>query len=203
MDSKLQKKSNNKIAALEAILFMHGDAISFKRLMTLLSCDREMLEESLRIYAEMLEDVNRGITLLIRDEQVLLMTKPSLGHITREIAREEFDAPLTPASLETLSIIAYIGPCTRARVDYIRGVNSSSILRNLTVRGLVEKKKDTDNVQTFLYQVTNDFLRYIGVSNCDTLPAYSEYKEEMQRLFLDEEKVVDHEEKEVEEKFNI
>lgn len=179
-----QQKSIDLQAALEGVLFMHGDAISMKRLGDLLSVDEETLKRTIFAYAESLAGEGRGLLLLVQDDKVSLVTKPSVSEITKRIAREEFDSPLTPASLETLAIIAYAGPCTRARIDYIRGVNSSFILRNLSVRGLVEKKKDAKNAQSPMYQVSMDFLRYVGAADCGTLPAYDEYKKELERLFI-------------------
>ena len=94
------------------------------------------------------------------------------------------DTPLTPASLETLAIIAYLGPCNRALIEYVRGVNSTFILRSLMIRGLVERKPDPKRMNTFLYQVSFDFLRHMGLTRQGDLPDYEKYRKLKDESFV-------------------
>ena len=63
----------------------------------------------------------------------------------KSFVKEELTEDLTPASLETLSIVAYLGPISRVRIEYLRGVNSSVILRSLMIRGLIERFADPEH----------------------------------------------------------
>jgi segregation and condensation protein B len=78
---------------------------------------------------------------------------------------------LTQPSIETLTIIAYRGPISKAEIEKIRGVNCSLILRNLMIRGLVDFDIDKNNGQE-LYNVTVDFLQYLGLNTVEDLPDY-------------------------------
>ncbi len=169
---------NKLTAELEAFLFLHGEPIVIDKLAKELGVKKEEVKEALEALSEQLKTAeDRGLELITFDNRVQLTTKAELKSLTAKIVAEELDTPLTPASLETLSIIAYLGPCHRALVDYTRGVNSTFILRSLMVRGLVERKPDPKRPQTFLYQVTFDFLRHIGLSAPENLPDYEKYRQ--------------------------
>jgi segregation and condensation protein B len=71
---------------------------------------------------------------------------------------------LGKAGLETLSIILYQGPISRAEIDYIRGVNSNFILRNLLIRGLIERVENPHDQRSFLYKPTLELISYLGLS---------------------------------------
>jgi len=79
--------------------------------------------------------------------------------------------------LETLSVIAYNGPIARSTVDYLRGVNSGYIMRNLLVRGLINRRPDPERPYIFLYDVSFDFLKHLGLSKKEELPEYDKYKD--------------------------
>ena len=75
-----------------------------------------------------------------------------------------------------MSIIAYFGPISRSRIEYQRGVNSSFILRNLILRGLVERFQDPESAHSFLYRPTFDFWKHLGVSRPGDLPEFEKFK---------------------------
>ena len=105
-----------------------------------------------------------------------LATKPDLAWLGQKLVQEEFKEELTPATLETLSIIAYLGPVARSTVDYIRGVNSSFILRALLVRGLVTRHFQEARKNTFEYKVSFNFLKHLGLGKIEELPEFEKYK---------------------------
>ena len=170
-------EQNNLQAKLEALLFVYGEPVKIKTLGEKLGVNEEVAKAGLDELRLGLNADNRGLSLIMVEDRVQLTTKPSLGDMIEKIIKDEFDADLTHASLETLAIIAYLGPCNRAEIDYIRGVNSSFILRNLTIRGLVERKTDPHRANAFIYNVSFDFLKHMGLSAVDNLPDYEKYKE--------------------------
>ena len=92
------------------------------------------------------------------------------------------------AGLETLSIILYKGPINRREIDYIRGVNSNFILRNLLIRGLVERVQNTDDARSFLYKPTFEVLSFMGISKIEDLPEYVEVRREVEEIIEQEKK---------------
>lgn len=168
---------DNLEAKLEALLFVYGEPVKIKTLAEKLGVSYENAENAIADLKKNLEAVNRGLALVVLGNETQLVTKADLASLVQKVVKEEFDSELTPASLETLSIIAYLSPCSRAEIDYIRGVNSSFILRNLTIRGLIEKKLDSSRANAFIYNVSFDFLKHIGLDSTANLPDYEKYKE--------------------------
>ena len=167
----------NLTAKLEAFLFLYGEPVKIEKLSAELGAKKGEVEEALSALNEQLKEAaDRGLELVIHDGRVQLTTKAGLKPLTSKIVKEEMDTPLTPASLETLSIIAYLGPCSRALIEYIRGVNSTFILRSLLVRGLIERSPDPARANAFLYQASFDFLRHIGITKPADLPDYEKYR---------------------------
>ena len=167
----------NFIGAIEALLFVYGEPMETERIGKLLKIDEKEINNALNDLAKNLEQENRGLKLIFSDNKVQLATKPDFAHLLENFIKEEFKENLTPASLETLALVAYLGPLTRGQIDYYRGVNSGFILRNLLVRGLVERSPVPQKGNAYLYQTSFDLLRYLGISNIRELPEYDKYKE--------------------------
>ncbi len=153
----------------------------------MLSVSIEEVNESISLLEKNLE--NRGIVLMKNagdskpeNIEVFFATHPSSSELIKKITIEEESAELGKASLETLSIILYKGPIRRSDVDYIRGVNSSFIIRNLLVRGLIEKKTDPKDSRTFLYSASFDLLAHLGVSEINKLPDFEKVQTELQNF---------------------
>lgn len=169
-------QNNTKIAELEALLFYYGEPISIIRLSKLLSVSTAMCKTLVENLEEVYQSDARGLTVLKESENVQLVTKPSVKTVCEALVKEEFRETLTPAALETLSIIAYLGPIPRSTVDYIRGVNSAFSVRNLLMRGLIDRATDTKLGNAFLYRASSQFLSHMGLSSIEMLPEYEKFK---------------------------
>ncbi|MBP6855369.1 MAG: SMC-Scp complex subunit ScpB [Candidatus Pacebacteria bacterium] len=169
------------IAALEALLFVYGEPMSTVKIAKVLSITEDELHEAIVYYKKLLEEHHRGLTLVTHENALLLTTKPSFSSFVERFVKEDLKEELTPAALETLSLIAYFGPISRAQIDYIRGVNSSFILRSLTVRGLVNRAQGKG--LSYVYQVSFDFLKHMGVSSVTDLPEYNTYQQMKESYF--------------------
>ena len=167
---------NNLHAKIEAILFVYGEPIKIKKLADILEVKENEVREGLLALGEKMKVGESGLNLMILDDKATIVTKPEFQNVVKKIVKEELDSELTPASLETLAIIAYLGPVARAQIDYIRGVNSSFILRNLMVRGLAQREVAKDKSGNFLYNITFDFFKHIGVSSQEELPDFEKYR---------------------------
>ena len=168
---------NKRIAALEALLFVHGEPVPFKKIASVLGCDRSEAEEAVEALAKQLaDDPARGVALIADKEKAQLATKPAFAKILEDFVKEEVSADLTPASLEALAIVAYLGPISRAKLEYLRGVNSIVILRSLMIRGLAERIPDPEHAGSFLYRPTFDLLKHLGIAKKEDLPEFERFQ---------------------------
>jgi len=179
-DTKTTDETKNLDTLVESILFLKGDPMSIGELSKILETDEEDVREALRSLDDKLS--GRGICLIKKDDSVMLATAPESAKFARALVEEEFNSPLSKSALETLAIVVYKGPVSRADIDYIRGVNSSFILRNLMVRGLVERIKNPRDSRTYFYKPTFSLLRHLGVSSADELPEYGDFIEKMEEF---------------------
>ncbi len=165
-------------AKIEAILFWKGEPVKKSRLAELAGADMEATEKALAELEKNLE--GRGLQLIFTGEEVLLGTAAFTGPLIEHLVKEELIKDLGKAGLETLAIVLYRGPVSRRDIEYIRGVNCSYILRNLLIRGLVERveKKEKQQRGAF-YEPTTALLGYLGVSRASDLPEYAKMQEEI------------------------
>src|SRR3990167_10621125 len=128
-----------KLAELEALLFIHGEPLPKKKAEKILELTKEDLNSLISELEKKMSAEDRGLTLVRNEEKIQFATKPQFAKLIEGFVKEELSEDLTPATLEVLSIIAYLSPVSRAEIDYRRGVNSSFTVRNLMLRGLIEQ----------------------------------------------------------------
>lgn len=160
-------------AQLEALLFYKTDGASKKEIGNLLSLSSEQVGEAIHALREKLS--SRGIVLVESGDTIALAVHEEMSSLIEKIATEEITKELSKASLETLSIILYKGGATRADIEFIRGVNASVILRNLSMRGLVVRESSSQGK----YVATTDLLRHLGVTRVDELLEFGEVQEKL------------------------
>ena len=170
------------LSKIEAVLFAYGEPISIERLGKILKITSVELETALKDLEIELAKQERGIALIKNAGKIQLATKPELTGLLEDIIKQEFTEDLTPAALETLSIIAYAGPISRADIEYIRGVNSSFTMRNLLLRGLVERTIDPKRANAYIYTASFDLIKRLGILKVEDLPDYERYKQMVKNL---------------------
>jgi len=178
---------NNLEKKIEAILFYKAEPLSIKELARLTDVSYDEINEAVESLTKSLLD--SGLTIIKNENEIMIGTSPDVSDIIKKIARDELDRDLGKAGLETLAIIAYRGPVTRADIDYIRGVNSSYILRNLLIRGIIKREQNPNNTRSFLYSSTTEFLTYLGLTKKDDLPEFKEIKKEMENNIPKQEEI--------------
>jgi len=185
---KQYDKQYNKTAALEAVLFTYGEPISIKEIAKRLNLDEKECYQLLEDYSfDLNNDSKRGLILIWNNNSVQLATKPVFQSLIQDFIKEEFRETLTPAALETLAIVAYLGPVSRPIIDQIRGVNSSFILRNLLVRGLVERViKPEYSSNVYYYDLSNESLKHFGIAKKEELPDYQNYKDILNKFTVEQ-----------------
>ena len=172
----------NLSAKIEAILFWKAEPVSLKKLASLLNVKAEQVKEGLIELEKNLS--GRGVTLVQTDEDVMLGTAKELSLLIEQLTKDELTRDLGKAGLETLSVILYQGPISRADIDYIRGVNSQFILRALLIRGLVERVENPADARSFLYKTTLELLSHLGISKVTDLPEYEQVRKDIEAFKL-------------------
>ncbi len=180
---------------IESVLFYQAEPLSVKRLGDLLKKNEEEILAALVRLEERLSTT--GIRLLRNGNNVTLGTSPESGALIEAMTKEELSRDLSKASLETLAIVLYKSPITRAEIDYIRGVNSTFILRNLLIRGLVEKIDNPNDQRSFLYKPTFTLLEHMGLTKMTDLPEYEETMRALDQFVVQKEEEKTEETKEV------
>ena len=169
-------------AELEALLFVAERPLSRREIAALAGVDRERVDELLGDLEVSLR--GRGVRLIAADERVELATAPETGGLIGRYVGAD-GARLSPASLETLAIVAYRQPVTRAAVERIRGVDSDYILRSLVHRRLIAEQGRADAPgRPILYGTSFEFMERFGLTSLDELPPLEAEVEE--RLDTDE-----------------
>lgn len=162
----------NLLGILEGILFVVGDeGITLNQICEILNVD---LEESKRLLMELkktYETEDRGIRISYLGDAFKLTTKKEHKEYYQRLIETPESNTLSPAALETLAIIAYNQPITRAEIDEMRGVNNVHMIRKLLAKGLIkEVGKSTMPGRPNLYGTTSEFLDYFGLSSIKELP---------------------------------
>jgi len=162
---------------IEGLLYFKSEPFEISELAKIFKTKEDSINEALNTLEENLK--NRGLALMRANDSVTLGTAPELSEMITTIRKEELEKDLSKASIETLSIIIYKNGATRAEIDYIRGVNSSFILRMLSVRGLVEKIIDPNNQRRYIYRPTFDLLGYLGIKSVVDAPDFERLNKEL------------------------
>ncbi len=158
-------------SAIEAILFAAGDSIPIDRLSLILGTPEDEVSLIARELAEKYEREGRGMRVLRLDDRLQMCSAPEYApYITRALDQRQ-PPLLTQHALETLAVVAYFQPVTRAYIDQVRGVDSSYTVGVLAERGLIEVcgKLDVPG-RPSLFRTTDVFLRTMGIEKLSELP---------------------------------
>ncbi|MCX6763320.1 MAG: SMC-Scp complex subunit ScpB [Candidatus Moranbacteria bacterium] len=159
-------------SAIESILFISGEPVSIARLAKITETDKPTVENALMVLQAEYDSARRGIVIIRKEDEVQMATNAENSEIVEQIIKSELQGELSRAALEVLSIVAYRGPISRLNIEAIRGVNSTFTLRNLLIRGLLEREENQKDSRSYLYQISFDFLKKLGLDNIGKLPDY-------------------------------
>ncbi|MEK7509290.1 MAG: SMC-Scp complex subunit ScpB [Patescibacteria group bacterium] len=162
--------TNTLAAQAHALLFAEGGALTFKQLTRSLGCDHAALMQSLEALEKRLEGT--GLTLVRSDTEAALVIANTARDVVAKTVAEAAERDIGNAGLEVLAILLYEGPSTRAQIDYVRGVNSSSTIRTLLTRGCIERSGNPEDGREYLYKPTTDLLAHLGTRTREDLPEY-------------------------------
>ncbi|MDA2921650.1 SMC-Scp complex subunit ScpB [Patescibacteria group bacterium AH-259-L07] len=163
------------ISTIESLLFIAHRPLEKKEMAALANESVEKIGEALESLINEYNSRGGGIKIIQNSNEYQMVTAPQNSEAVSKFLKTEITGELTPASLETLSIIAYRGPIIRDELEQIRGVNCSIILRNLLIKGLIIKA-DKDKQ---IYNVSLDFIRQLGIVDIKELPDYDRLKRDI------------------------
>ena len=161
--------------SIEAILMVVEEPVSEVVLAQIIEAPTEQILESLNALATSYEEQARGFTLKQISGGWRLYSHPDLAPLVEKFVLDGQQAKLTQAALETLAVIAYRQPISRARVSAIRGVNVEAVMKTLVTRGLVEECGIEHETGAILYRTTHYFLERIGLNRVEDLPALAPF----------------------------
>ena len=158
-------------SALEAILFAAGEPVPAARISLILEQDEETVWDAARELSEQYEKEGRGIRILKLDKALQMCSAPEYAAVIGKTLEQRKPPMLSQPALETLAVVAYFQPVTRAYIDPVRGVDSSYTVGVLIDRGLIERcgKLDVPGRPSLL-RTTDVFLRTMGISELSQLP---------------------------------
>src|SRR6516164_6257748 len=157
-------------ASLEAILLVVDEPVAEVMLAQVLERPREEIARELASLAASYEVEGRGFKLREVAGGWRFYTREECAPVVERFVRDGQEVRLTQAALETLAVVAYRQPVSRARVSAVRGVNCDGVMRTLTLRGLVEEAGTEHETGAILYRTTGYFLERLGLAGLDELP---------------------------------
>ena len=168
--------------ALEAILVVVDRPVDEVALAAALGIGVTEVTERLAALVADYDEAARGFELRRVAGGWRMFSRPDYADVVGRFVLDGQTAKLTQAALETLAIVAYRQPVSRARVSAVRGVNVDGVMRTLVTRGLVEDVGTDPTTGAVLYGTTEMFLHKLGLTNLDELPALAPYLPEVDAL---------------------
>ena len=159
------------VKSAEAIIFAGGDGVSPRSLTEILEIDEERLKYIIETLKEKYNVPSSGVKLVANEESICLVTDEDVADIVKSALSIKKSAPLSAAAMETLAIIAYNQPVSRAFIEQVRGIDSTSSVQTLITKGLVEEAGRLDIPgHPLSYRTTGVFLRSFGLDSLSQLP---------------------------------
>lgn len=157
---------------VESILFANGDPMSIKQLSRIIGVKENDVVEVVDALKEEYGEQKSGLVILQIGSNIQFATKPENSEYLEKLKKAELSETLSSAALEVLSIVAYRGPVSKPEIESIRGVNCAYTVRNLLMRGLIEKSENPQDARGYVYSITFDLLKKFGIDDVKKLPEY-------------------------------
>lgn len=170
-ESKPRLEMNERVGIVEAILFVTGNAVEKKEICRAMELTEGELEETLDALESGYDFDRRGLRLLRFGAHVQLATRPDYAPYVEKLLQPVQKQSLSQAVMETLAVIAYRQPVTKAEIEQVRGVKCDYSVQSLMTKGLIEEVGRKEALgRPILYGTTDDFLRHFCISSLSELP---------------------------------
>ncbi len=157
-------QDDNLVKKVANVLYLSGDEISISKISEILSVKKDEVVNVIPILRSNLENV--GFKLLENNDSLCIVTHEDFSEILKSFTKYEIDDELTPAALQTLTIIGYLENPSTSEISFVRGINSTLAVRTLMTKGLIEKFDDKR------YTFSAEALKYLSISKKEDLPEY-------------------------------
>jgi|SRR6056297_954269 len=166
--------NTNLKSIIESVLFISHKALSLNEIKRATGGEKQEIKEILNKLTKEYRQENKGMIIIENDNKYQMATNPKNAKVVKGFLKKQVSDDMTPASLETLSIVAYRGPIKKQELEKIRGVNCSIIIRNLLMKGLIEEKNEDEEI----YDISLEFMRRVGLSKRSELPEFEKLNKE-------------------------
>lgn len=165
---------------IEEVLYIWGDPIDIKDLAAIITdADKNQIKRAIDEMVEERSNKESGLLINTYDGKYQFVTRSKHDKYFASLVKKT-EKKLTSSALETLSIIAYKQPITRAEVDKIRGINSQTTIDNLLARGLIKENGRLEKIgKPIIYVTTSLFLQHFNISSLEELPEIKKLEEEI------------------------
>ncbi|MDX9913134.1 MAG: SMC-Scp complex subunit ScpB [Candidatus Moranbacteria bacterium] len=157
---------------IESILFARGEEISFLQLAKTIEIKKSEVISAVDELIVQYQEGKKGFGIIKNGENIQMVTNPDNAQFVERTIKKNLQETMSRTALEVLAIVAYRGPVSRADIEAIRGVNSSFTLRNLLMRGLIIKSTNENDQRGYLYNISSEFIKKMGIGKIDELPDY-------------------------------
>lgn len=167
---------DNSKYIIEALLFANGEAVKIKDIAEIMGVDYEDIYPTLCELRDEYDEKRRGIKVLITKETAKMVSREDYYEYVKLLLSPPESNTLSAAALETLAIVAYRQPVTRADIERIRGVQSTSSLDTLLARGLVDSSGRLDLPgRPMAFVTTDEFLQFMEIESIEELPDFGSF----------------------------
>ncbi|HBG15647.1 MAG TPA: SMC-Scp complex subunit ScpB [Firmicutes bacterium] len=168
-------------AVIEALIFASSEPVTLKEIAVILEISEVTVKQIVEDLMKEYKNQRRGIQIMEVVDGYHFVTNPECAIYLEKLRKVPRQTPLSQAALETLAIVAYKQPITRAEIEVLRGVRVDSSLSTLVERGLIQEAGRKDGPgRPILYVTTKDFLKYFGLKNLDDLPMVDDWTNHQQ-----------------------
>lgn len=157
---------------IESILFARGEEISVAQLAKIIEIEKEAVVLAIDELILKYKEEARGFGIVKNGESIQMVTNPENAQFVEKTIKRNLQENMSRTALEVLAIVSYRGPVSRADIEAIRGVNSSFTLRNLLMRGLIVKNTNENDQRGYLYNISTEFIKKMGMGQIEDLPDY-------------------------------
>lgn len=178
---------NEKIGAIEAILFSSGEPVEDFRLAESAGVNSSELSSLIKTLNDRYTDNESGIEILKLGAKYQMCTRKKYAEYVKTAMESKKQTPLSQAAMEALTVVAYNQPVTKGFVESVRGIDSSSVINTLVDKGLLEEDSRLDVPgHPVAYRTTDTFLRSFGLASLDDLPPLEREEENRQQSLLED-----------------
>lgn len=161
---------------LEALLFVADGPVEVDELARAMECERDAVLQAVQQLASRFHDT--GLRITHEGTRVQMVTAPEMAPWVERFLGVDTSGKLSAAALETLAIIAYRQPITRAQIESVRGVNSDGVMRTLLAKNLIAQVGRLEQAgRPLLFGTTFEFLQYFGIKGLNELPTLPELED--------------------------